>query len=396
MKNILYCLVFTGFLTLNNIILSCKKSEPSLSVKINSISPVAAGNNDIVTINGLNLINNDSNPKVELNGVQLEVVKVTANGIDVKIPKLVGSGIMTLTVDGTKYQCPEFTYKYKTSVTTIAGSGSVGSNDGTGSQVTFNAPWGIAADNFGNLYVADVYNRLIRKISANDHTVTTITIHNTIDFKSPYNIAIDDKKNMYVTDFNESLLKITVTGEQSVLYNGTMPNTGIAVSTDGFLYMSNNSLGTILKLNDDGRNISTFTSGLITPRNIIFDKSDNMYVSAFDGNTSAAAIYKIDKFGKATLLFTDKGFEGWEIAIDDLGNIYEADHFHNAIRIIGKNGKAVVIAGSGNPKDVDGLGLNASFDGPRGITIDKAGDLYVTTYNEDTKTGNKVRKIVVE
>jgi len=44
---------------------------------------------------------------------------------------------------------------------------------------------------------------------------------------------------------------------------------------------------------------------------------------------------------------------------------------------------------------VDGVGLNASFNGPQGLTIDKAGNLYMTTYNYETASGNKIRKITV-
>jgi sugar lactone lactonase YvrE len=50
-------------------------------------------------------------------------------------------------------------------VTKIAGTGVNGSNNGAGSQATFNLPHGVAVDTTGNLYVADYANHLIRKIS---------------------------------------------------------------------------------------------------------------------------------------------------------------------------------------------------------------------------------------
>jgi hypothetical protein len=93
----------------------------------------------------------------------------------------------------------------------------------------------------------------------------------------------------------------------------------------------------------------------------------------------------------------DPEFKGWEIAMDTLGNIYEADHFNNNLRMIeASTGKISTIAGSGMPEDVDGIGLNASFNGPQGLTIDDNGDLFMTTYNYDTREGNKIRKIHIE
>src|ERR1700749_1009961 len=48
-------------------------------------------------------------------------------------------------------------------VTTGAGSGSVGSANGTGTAATFNSPSGIAVDANGNIFVADWLNNQIKK-----------------------------------------------------------------------------------------------------------------------------------------------------------------------------------------------------------------------------------------
>ena len=59
-------------------------------------------------------------------------------------------------------------------VTTIAGiAGTIGNDNGSGSNATFRVPHGLAFDAFGNLYVADQGNYQIRKISFAPTSVST-------------------------------------------------------------------------------------------------------------------------------------------------------------------------------------------------------------------------------
>lgn len=51
-------------------------------------------------------------------------------------------------------------------VGTIAGDGAAGFQDGNGANARFNNPKGIAADNAGNIYVADTGNSAVRRIDA--------------------------------------------------------------------------------------------------------------------------------------------------------------------------------------------------------------------------------------
>ena len=109
-------------------------------------------------------------------------------------------------------------------VSTLAGSGTgSGGNgvfaDGTGATASFNSPMGIAVDSSGNVYVADTSNNRIRKIISSTGVVTTLagstagfengTVSNA-SFNAPGGVTVDSNGNIYVADIvNHSIRKIT-------------------------------------------------------------------------------------------------------------------------------------------------------------------------------------------
>ena len=112
-------------------------------------------------------------------------------------------------------------------VSTFAGSGQPGSSDGTGNTASFNSPFGIAIDANGNLYVADSGNNLIRKITPGG-AVTTIAgsgsrgandgTGKAASFNTPAGIALDKYGNIYVADENNNLIrKITPGGRVTTI-----------------------------------------------------------------------------------------------------------------------------------------------------------------------------------
>jgi serine/threonine protein kinase, bacterial len=102
-------------------------------------------------------------------------------------------------------------------VTTFAGSGARGSADGAPGSASFNAPTGLAIDAGGNLYVADSNNNLIRKITP-DGTVSTLAGTGLLgsangapptlaSFSAPQGVAVDVYGNVYVTDSGNNLIR---------------------------------------------------------------------------------------------------------------------------------------------------------------------------------------------
>src|SRR2546423_1786713 len=147
---------------------------------------------------------------------------------------------------------------------TLAGYSGHGSIDARGSAARFNIPWGIAADTTGNLYVADMQNHTIRKITpAGDaSTLAGLTgISGSADgtntnarFSQPCSVAVDTSGTLYVADTgNHTIRKITSAGVVSTFAglpgvsgtnNGTGPNArfyqpeGVAVDASGNVYVA--------------------------------------------------------------------------------------------------------------------------------------------------------------
>jgi sugar lactone lactonase YvrE len=114
-------------------------------------------------------------------------------------------------------------------VSTLAGTaGIAGYADGAGTAAGFTYPHGIAVDAAGNVYVADTYNHMVRKISPTG-AVTTLAGGLRLPgdnngpgavarFNMPSGVAVDNSGNVYVADTeNHTVRKIAMNGEVSTV-----------------------------------------------------------------------------------------------------------------------------------------------------------------------------------
>ena len=264
-------------------------------------------------------------------------------------------------------------------VTTLAGSAGVfGSSDGTGSSANFGRPQGVCVDSAGNVYVADTYNQTIRKITPAG-AVTTLAgtagasgsadgTGSSARFNMPCGIAVDGSGNLYVSDLNNNTIrKITPAGVVTTLAGsgayGSSDGSGssasferpqgAAVDTAGNVYVADTVNFTIRK---------------ITPAGVVTTLAGTAGLSgSIDGTGTSAR-------------FNNPG----GVAVDKAGNVYVADSANDTIRQITPNGAVTTLAGSaGYYGSSDGTGSSARFAYPQCVAVDSAGNVYVADTNND-------------
>jgi sugar lactone lactonase YvrE len=300
-------------------------------------------------------------------------------------------------------------------VTTLAGSGTAGLTDGTGTNAMFSSPMGISCDSSGNVYVADTNNHIIRKITS---TGVVITLYATLNF--PIGIAVDISGTIYVADtYNNRIRKITSSGVESTLagsgISGTSDGTGInakfynphgiAVDSLGNVYVSDIFSSRLRKITPSGV-VTTLSSNLffvsspstvfmILSYGITVDTSGNLFIS--DSNNHR--ILKLTTSGVMNTL-AGSGYAGYSdgtgvnalfngplgLSLDAFGNFYVADTFNIRIRKITSSGIVTTLAGS--TRSLDATGTNARFFNPSGVSVGSSGNIYVA----DTDN-HRIRKI---
>ena len=296
-------------------------------------------------------------------------------------------------------------------VTTLAGSGTAGSADGSGAAASFNYPRGLAIDStFSNLYVADTQNHTIRKISLAGAVVTTIAgtagaadskdaAGSAARFNGPTGIAVDSANILYVADTNNQTIR-SITPGGAVATIASLPGrigtadgtgkdvrfnqpTGISVDATGNVYVADYRNDTIRKGVSSSGSSGGGSGGGGGYDGGTFDASGNSGGGPGTG-------------GPGSTTPTGNGFilRPGGLINDSSGNLYVADTGNNCIKkitITNGVGSVSIFAGKeGSAGASDGTGTAALFNGPTGLTNDGVGNLYVAD------TGNAtIRKITL-
>jgi sugar lactone lactonase YvrE len=260
-------------------------------------------------------------------------------------------------------------------VTTFAGMpGATGSRDGASSEAQFNGLNSIAIDSAGNLFVTDNGNNAIRRITTAGVVSTfagragqegsTDGTGDAARFNHPHGIAADRSDNLYVADvLNQTIRKITPDGVVSTFagragqrgnLDGSGTNarfdfpSGVAVDATGNVWITTNQ--TVRKITASGQVTTVAGSPGIA--------------GSVDGEGSIARFRDV---------------EG--IAVTDAGDVYVVEMGNHVVRQIDAGNHVSTVAGSaGQTGLVDGIGSAVRFHTPAGITA-SGSRLYISEFD---------------
>ncbi|MGW5658442.1 NHL repeat-containing protein [Streptomyces humi] len=219
-------------------------------------------------------------------------------------------------------------------ITTVAGNGQAGfvSDGGPAVATKLNGPYGVAVDGAGNLYIADSSNHRVRKVSP-DGIITTVAGNGQAGFVSDGGPAVATKLNFPI---------------------------GVAVDRSGSLYIADQSNHRVRKVSPDG--IITTVAG----------NGQAGFVS--DGGPAVAT----------------KLHYPWGVAVDEAGNLYIGDRYNHRVRKVTPGGIITTVAGNGIAGYVadGGPAVATTLHYPASVAVDGSGNLYISDGHN-----HRVRKV---
>ena len=338
-------------------------------------------------------------------------------------------------------------------IETLAGTGLPGfSGDGGPANVAkLNAPYGLAVDSAGTVYIADLGNHRVRKVSRDGIIMTVAGTGqagsggdggkaSAAQLYSPRNVAIGAIGNVYIAEFDgqrirevtpDGLIRTVVTdvafpaglavdftgalyiadsGNHRIerLFNGALTtvvtpllSSPTAVSADGTggIYIADSGNRRILRITQAGV-VSTVASRLDTARDVAVAPSGDLLIA--DGRR----VRLVTPAGLAVTLAGDGTF-GYRgdggpatlavlngpsgVAVDNDGALYIADERNHRVRKVSISGIITTVAGTGSPAaPLEGLpAVSTPLTAPEGVLTDPAGTLWITEY-----FGNRVRRLM--
>jgi len=264
---------------------------------------------------------------------------------------------------------------------THAGTGTMGysGDGGPATAAQFQDPTGVAMDAAGNIYVAEEYNNVIRRIDAATGIITTVCGTGVGGFSGdggpaiaaqlsqPADVCVDRDGNIYISDKgNQRIRRVDGTTGTITTYagagvagfnNNDIPATGATLSypagicadTAGNIYIADNGNNMVRRIGTDG--IIRLVAG------------------------TGAADYNGNHIPASTASLAGPT----DVYVSRRDNIYIADHGNNMVRVVNTDGYIRPLAGSGayGFAVLNGPALDAVFIGPTGVCADDDEYVYI-------------------
>ncbi|MER7112661.1 NHL domain-containing protein [Streptomyces sp. NPDC000229] len=331
-------------------------------------------------------------------------------------------------------------------ISTVAGTGSAGFKGDNEPAVSaqLNAPYGVAVDSAGALYISDYSNHRIRKVTT-DGKISTFAGNGSAgsqgdngpavsaQLNCPRQIAVDSAGTLYVVDTgNHRVRKITADGTISAVAGTGSPgfsgdgglataaklNTplGVAVDGTGVLYVTDYGNCRVRKVAADGT-ISTVAGNgsagpggdggpavsaqLNNPHGVAVDGADVLYIAdadnhrvrkvAADGTISTVAGTGSAGFGGDDGPATSAQLNlPLAVVVDSAGNLYVSEYHNHRVRKITPDGTISTVAGTGTKGSAGdgGPADSAQLQHPRGLAVDCVDTLYIAD-----RSNHRIRKV---
>lgn len=280
---------------------------------------------------------------------------------------------------------------------TIAGNGFLdySGNGGAATAAQFYNPNGVAKDDSGNIYIVDQGNNCVRRINATNGNLVPFAGNTIAGYKgdngaavsaelnNPSAVATDVYGNVYIADQGNSLVREVTISTRKINYIAGLVSHNIPIN--GYVQAQDGGLAAHAELNQpDGLAIAPTGDIYISDRaNQRIREVSQGHIFTICGRDSI-----INNDGPNGLYFGDGGY-AWTadvdnpagLALDSAGNLYIADEGNYRIRVISnQNQKINTICGS-NTANYNGdliRANTANLNHPTGVAIGKGGNIYIT------------------
>ncbi|MFA6112244.1 MAG: IPT/TIG domain-containing protein, partial [Candidatus Latescibacterota bacterium] len=357
-------------------------------IDLPAVTTLYRGANNTLLINGTGFGDRQGTGTIKLNRTTVTVSSWNDSSITCQLPNLTGTVSLTVTNDARYRAVVEDVLSRITAaplpvpgvITTVAGNGQSYDDGGPATQASLGGTRGIALDAQGALYISVFARDVVRRVSP-DGIITTIAGTGVAGYagdggpatqaklSSPHGVAVDQLGNVYFADHVGNRVR-RVSPDGTIT---TFAGTGIAGRAG--------APGPATQAQLDG------------PTGVAVDATGNVYIC------DIGRVSKVDLTGMLSALVVNAGPHfgpGNALALrlgGDLGDLYVSDTGGNRVLRLGPDGALTTVAGTGQAGSGGdgGPATEAQLNGPIGIAVDSAGNLYIAEWN-----GYRVRRVGID